>query len=84
MEKEGEGLESNLLGLIRYDQKSLMNTDTFDSKPSPSFSYTFILYIILLCSSFAYIYRKTQKTVQFEKVLKNEIKERNVAPLNWF
>ena len=33
---------------------SLMKPDIFDSKSSPSSCYTFILSIILSCSSFAY------------------------------
>ena len=37
---------------LSYDQKSLMKSDTFDSKPSPSSCYTFILSVILSCSSF--------------------------------
>ena len=39
---------------LSHNQKSLMKPDTFDSKPSPSYCYTFILSIILSCSSFAY------------------------------
>ena len=41
------------LFLFSYDQKSLMKPDTFDSKPFSSSCYTFILSIILSCSSFA-------------------------------
>ena len=43
------------LFLLSYDQKSLMKPNTFDAKLSPSSHYTFILSIILSCSSFAYI-----------------------------
>ena len=59
--------------------KWIMKLDTFDSKQPPFPA------IPLSSSSFCHVrhlllYRKPQKTVQFENVLKNEIKERNIAP----
>ena len=37
---------------LSYNQKSLMKPDTFDSKPSPSSCYAFILSIVfLICLS---------------------------------
>ena len=40
---------------LSYYQKSLMKSDTFDSKSSPSSSYTYNSAGILSCSYFAWI-----------------------------
>ena len=51
---------------------------------SPSSCFTFILSCHFVMFLICFNVEKTQKTVQFEKVLKNEIKERNIAALNRF
>ncbi len=50
-----------------------MKPNTFDSKPSPSSYYTFILSIILSCSLFAYKEKNSENSFSFKKFL--EIKE---------
>ena len=65
-------ISSLKLFTLSYNQKSLTEPDTFNSKPSPpSYNVPHLL-----------INRKIKKKLfQFEKVL-NEIKERNITPLN--